>query len=340
MGRRRQFLGASLAMVMALPMTVHAESLVLGDIGPPGDANTCSPAGMSVFPPAGSVPANLPFIELMPSPSYPGAMLATLTRRDTLDVVPFHSVMDETRIVRIALDAELVPGATYDFVAPPCGDAPRASFEYVAAEPWPLPTELGELESRIYASYPGLGEPRRYFVEATLVPHASMTPWLGGFYWWRISGDGIPEGGFLPRRVLTNDAASLEWTFPVNCWAEEQLIGPFLGNAAFLSGGETGAVTTPYTREQRSCGEAIVVDSAGVPLTPEQIRIYEDALHFGTFDVGTAPDAGPASIDGGQDTEPDTNPNCSASSSRTSTGLVALVLSTLAMVIRRRRHAR
>ena len=336
MGRRQQFLGASLAMAMALPMTARAESLVLGDIGPPGDANTCSPAGMSVFPPAGSVPANLPFIELMPSPSYPGAMRATLTRRDTLDVVPFHSVIDETRIVRIALDAELVPGATYDFVAPPCGDAPRASFEYVAAEAWPLPTELGELESRIYARYPGLGEPRRYFVESTLVPHVSMTPWFG-FYAWRIHGDGTRGG----TRVLLNDAASLEWTFDVECWSEEALIGPYLGIAELLSGSDaSGGLTTPYTRVQRSCSDAIVVDSAGVPLTPEQIRIYEDALHFGTFDVGTAPDAGPSSIDGGQDTEPDTNPNCSASSSRTSNGFLALVLSTLAMVITRRRHAR
>lgn len=347
MGRPRTLLGASFAVVMALPMTAHAESTT--DTTPPFDASTCGFLMIDVTPAAGTIPANLPFIELAPyTLGADVARTAELIRRDTTERVPLTVTLDAVHgRLRLALGAELVVGQTYDFVDPVCLERVRRTTTYTVTARIPEPTTLGTLEAqRIYAVYPLLGFPRETFVDTELSPDASMTPWVG-LYEWSVTS---PSDDAAPLwKVFTTDAASYRTPVRVQCPTPDTMVRPFVANARTLVA--TRELTTPRTRGFR-CGDAEVYNAEGELLTPGQIEAYEAALRDSgiTEDASamapdaasSARDAGPSSIDGGHHTEPDTNPNCgctTASTSRTPRGLLALVLSGLAMLAAKRRRS-
>ena len=333
MGRRQQFLGASLAVVMALPMTAHAESFPSRDTSYV-DVNTCSFSSRQVRPASGSVPSNLPFIAFIAGPLGARASTAELVRQGTSERVPLRPEFDRfTGELRYFLEATMVEGATYDFVDPVCADRPRGTTTYTVTAPIPEPTSLGTLNTRVYAHYPALGLARNTFAEIRLAPDASMRPWFG-VYTWRLEGIEPAPGS----RTLNDNDASLFWSTVIDC-PRDTTVGPYIGYAQRMTGGPELASTRTATF---ACNDIEVLGADGARLNATEIEIYEEALR--NHDAGVIPrDGGVSSIDGGRNTEPDTNPNCScttASSSRTSNGLLALVLSTLAMVITRRRHAR
>ena len=345
---RSRSIALAVALTAALANTAHAESYVPPDA--PNDASTCGFVVIDVAPAAGSIPANLPYIELAPyTLGSDVAMSAELIRRDTTARVPFTVEIDALRgRLRLVLSEALVVGQTYDFVDPVCLERMRRTTTYTVTAPIPEPTSLGTLEARrIYARYPALGSPREYFVDTQLTPDASMTPWAGLYNWVATS----PSEVFAPGpRLFTTDPETYAWSVSVQCPTADAMVLPFVARASAIGG--SGEVTTPPTRDFR-CSDADVFNAASELLTPGQVEAYEAALrgagpapdaYAAAPDAGiNAPDASVFSIDGGRNTEPDTNPNCScttAASSRTSNGLLALVLSTLAMVITRRRRSR
>ena len=346
--RRPWRIALALGLSTAFANTAHAESYSHDTTS--HDASTCGFVVINVAPAAGSIPANLPYIELAPyTLGSDVAMSAELIRRDTTARVPFTVELDAVRgRLRLVLGEDLVVGQTYDFVDPVCLERMRRTTTYTVTAPIPEPTSLGTLEARrIYARYAALGSPREYFVDTQLTPDASMTPWAERYTWVATS----PSEAFAPRQQLfTTDPATYAWSVSVQCPTADAMVLPFVARASAIGGSRE--VTTPPTRDFR-CRDADVFNAAGELLTPGQVEAYEAALRdagpapdafAATPDAGTsAPDANAFSIDGGRNTEPDTNPNCScttAASSRTSHGLVALVLSTLAMVITRRRRPR
>lgn len=340
----------ALSLSATFASTAQAESYAPPDA--PYDASTCGFLVIDVTPAAGSIPANLPFIELAPyTLGEDIARTAELIRRDTTERVPLTVALDAVRgRLRLVLGAELVVGQTYDFVDPVCLERMRRTTTYTVTARLPEPTTLGTLEARrIYARYPALGSPRETFVDTQLSPDASMTPWAG-FYAWSVTS---PSEAFRQApRLFTTDPASYAWPIQVQCPTQDTMVLPFVANAQTLLA--TNEITTPPTRGFR-CGDADVYNAAGELLTAGQVEAYEAALRDGgvVFDAGarvaetgspdagsSAPDAATISIDGGRHTEPDTNPNCGcrATSSRTSTGLTALILSTLSTVALRRRR--
>jgi hypothetical protein len=330
MGRPQQFLGASVAMMMSLPMTARAEAPARRDApsdAPLYDANTCTYTMREVLPPSGAVPSNLPFIEFTPVRIGGQAGTAELVRRGTSERIPLRPEYDPYfDRLRFFLEAPMIEGETYDFVDPVCASRPRETTTYTVTAPIPEPTSLGTLNAYFFAQYRALGYPPSYVAQIRLFPDASVRPWFGA-YQWRLEGF-APYSG---ERVLFEDDASLYFEVPIADCPRGTTPGPIEGRARRIGGtteiSTTSTVATP-------CNDLEVVGPDGRPLTPEQIRVYEEAHRTGTF-----ADTGPSSIDGGLHTEPDTNPNCSASNTRASSGFLALVLSTLAVIITRRRHA-
>ena len=335
MGRRIQFFGASLAMVMSLPLSAHAEAPPAWDTTPRDaplfDANVCTYTSREVLPPAGAVPANLPFIEFTPVRIGSQAGTAELVRRGTSERVPLRPEYDASfGRLRFFLEAPLVEAATYDFIDPVCADRPRAMTTYTVTAAIPEPTSLGTLNAYFYGQYRSLGSPRTFIAQIRLFPDPSVRPWFGS-YTWRLEGFGPSLGA----RVLFDNAASLQYETSVAECPRDTTPGPIVGRAQ-RSGSATEISTTSTVTTP--CNDVYVFDADGNRLTPSQIEVYEAA--FRRLDAGAIPpDAGTSSIDGGRNTEPDTNSNCSASSSRTSSGVIGLVLSALAIVIARRRRS-
>ena len=355
MARSTWLMAASALALLALPTRVFAESFVPPDT--PRDANSCAFLSLDVTPMAGEIPANLPYIELSPySIGEDIAMTTELVRRDTSERVPFTVDLDRVRgRLRLVLGAELVAGQVYDLIDPVCLERMRRTTTYTVSAPLPEVTSLGVLEARrIRAVYPALGQPRQTLVDTRLTPDASMVPWFA-YYFWGIDGPGVsPLIGF----PLSADASSLEPSIQVQCTGPDTVVGPFVGTAYRYASADE--LSTAPTRTLR-CGDADVFNAAGELLAPSAIAIYEAALLDGgvgnpdaaqpdggignpdaaQLDGGIGnPDAGSASLDGGRNTEPDTNPNCSChvtSAHTTAQGWLA-GLGVVALVLARRRR--
>ena len=334
-------MAASALALFTSPTLAYAESSVARDA--PNDANSCAFLSIDVTPMAGDVPANLPYIELSPfSMGADIAMTTELVRRDTSERVPLTVDLDRVRgRLRLALGSELVPGQVYDLIDPVCLERMRRTTTYTVSARIPDVTSFGVLEARgIRSVYPELGRPRQTFVDVRLTPDASIVPWFA-YYFWGIEGPGVsPRIGF----PLSAEASSLEQSLEVQCTGPDTLVGPLVGTAYRYA--STDELSTAPTRTLR-CGDADVFNAAGELLSPFQVSVYEAALvdagipDVAQLDGGSAtPDAGFASIDGGRNTEPDTNPNCGCRAIRAhaSSRSWALGLGVLGVLLARRRR--
>jgi hypothetical protein len=281
----------------------HAEAAVAHfDIGTCSDEIALGPSG-------GELPANHPRIVLF------GLSTPYLARRDT-GVRVRASVSTSTLGTVLRLEEPLEVGATYELGRDEC-PGPRILAIYTAVEALPAPSAFGTLSvSPLYAYYPRPGSRERvHFVDATLVPDGSMTPWLDAYDWWLDAG--VVES---PRRSLRT---GLTVNHNVRCLRGSTGFASLTGRASVTPG--PADLTTPTFTPSFVCDDAIVLDiDTRRPLTAEEIAELE---RLATIDAAV-PDAF-VSIDGGSaamPTEPDTNPNCSAHLAREGTGSLCLVL--------------
>lgn len=295
----------------------------------PPDVGSCSDAPRTI-PEAGEVPANLPRIEIA------RPVVAELVQRESRAPVAGASIpVDGARTI-FRLDAALEPGEDYELVRTDCPTGRVVLAAYTAAAPAARPLALGTLTAGpLQAYYVTRGRRERYhWVEVTLAPDASITPWLDAYDWWLQTDDETTS----PRPLRSG---GLTVAVPIPCARGGSAAVTFTGHAAVA--GPPPELSTPSLSESYDCEAATVVDAdTRRPLTDDEIESLEelaltDAVRGG-LDAGT-PDAGPSSIDGGSaemPTEPDTNGHCSATPGRAGApGWLALGLGLVGLLRRR-----